>query len=68
VERYAARWSIEVAIEGAKELAGVATPATAPETAVERTIPRWRRAPSRTSGPRSAKCGGYYVPVAAYCC
>ena len=39
VERYAARWSIEVAIEDAKQLGGVGQARNRLERAVERTVP-----------------------------
>ena len=39
VERYAARWSIEVAIEDAKQLGGVGQARNRAEQAVERTVP-----------------------------
>lgn len=39
VERYAARWSIEVAIEDAKQLTGVGEARNRTATAVQRTVP-----------------------------
>jgi hypothetical protein len=39
IERYAARWSIEVAIEDAKQLGGVGQARNRLERAVERTVP-----------------------------
>ena len=39
VERYAARWSIEVAIEDAKQLGGVGQARNRVEQAVKRTVP-----------------------------
>jgi hypothetical protein len=39
IERYAARWSIEVAIEDAKQLGGVGQARNRVERAVERTVP-----------------------------
>ena len=39
VERYAARWSIEVAIEDTKQLTGVGEARNRTQTAVERTVP-----------------------------
>jgi hypothetical protein len=39
IERYAARWSIEVAIEDAKQITGVGHARTRTRTAVHRTVP-----------------------------
>ena len=39
IERYAARWSIEVAIEDAKQLGGVGQARNRLEQAVQRTVP-----------------------------
>jgi hypothetical protein len=39
IERYAARWSIEVAIEDAKQITGVGEARNRTKTAVERTVP-----------------------------
>lgn len=39
IERYAARWSIEVAIEDAKQTTGVGQARNRPRRAVERTVP-----------------------------
>lgn len=51
IERYAARWSIEVAIEDAKQTTGVGQARNRLHRAVQRTVPQAHGRKSRVTDP-----------------